>query len=294
VVGRNYACRVRRRTVLAGLLAFAVLAVGGIYLVSRSIGDIPLTLPVAHPCVVGTDADERVSLGTEQVANAATIAAVGLRRGVPRRAVVVALATAWQESELENLAGGDRDSIGLFQQRPSQGWGRPEQISDPRYAAGRFYTALLKVPGWQEMRVTDAAQAVQRSAYPEAYEKWAARSEVLARALVGEATGAVGCTVKDEPEQRGSAAAEALVKGLRLDWGEVTSSVQPAAVVSVTARSDRAGWQYAHWIVAHSTVRGVHRVRFAGQEWTASSGKWTKSSPEAAAAGNKVLAEVHA
>src|SRR6188768_4086943 len=113
------------------------------------------------------------------MANAATIAAVGLTKKVPDRAIVVALATSLQESKLENLSGGDRDSIGLFQQRPSQGWGKPEQISDPRYAATKFYNALLKVKNWQGMRVTEAAQRVQRSAFPEAYEKWADDAQVL-------------------------------------------------------------------------------------------------------------------
>ena len=105
--------------------------------------------------------------------------------------------------KLENLEDGDRDSIGLFQQRPSQGWGTPEKIKDPRYAADKFYTALKKVKGWQKMRVTDAAQRVQRSAYPNAYQKWADESAVLARALTGRATGAVACTVTGAPVLRG-------------------------------------------------------------------------------------------
>ena len=114
--------------------------------------------------------------GVEQVANAATIVAVGIKTGVPPRGLVIALATAMQESSLVNLgdlgAGNDHDSLGLFQQRPSQGWGTPAQVMDPVYASGKFYSALLKVPGWQQMRLTDAAQAVQRSGFPEAYQKW--------------------------------------------------------------------------------------------------------------------------
>src|SRR5262245_60768023 len=90
-----------------------------------------------------------VTLDPAQMANAATIAAVGIRRGMPDRAVVVALATSLQESKLRNLAGGDRDSVGLFQQRPSQGWGSREEIADPRYAAGKFYAALMRVRGWE-------------------------------------------------------------------------------------------------------------------------------------------------
>src|SRR5688572_27275543 len=227
----------------AGFVAVVVLAAVGIVAVVRMLGEVKIPLPVSWACEVGPDPDDQVRLSAGQAANAATIAAVGIRRGVPKQAVVVALATAYQESDLENLTGGDRDSIGLFQQRPSQGWGTPEQISDPRYAAGRFYSALLKVKGWQEMRVTDAAQAVQRSAYPELYEQHAGKAEIVTTALTGDAGGSVGCTIDDDPAERGQAAAEALIKGLRLDWGDSTGKLE-ATTVSVTVRTEKAGWQY--------------------------------------------------
>src|SRR3954447_7046263 len=99
----------------------------------------------------------------DQAASATTIAAVGVQLGLPPHAVTVALATALQESKLRNLAGGDRDSLGLFQQRPSQGWGTPDQILDPVYSATAFYNALLKVKNWDSLPVNDAAQKVQRS-----------------------------------------------------------------------------------------------------------------------------------
>ncbi|MEU2610687.1 C40 family peptidase [Micromonospora sp. NPDC007271] len=122
---------------------------------------------------------------SEQTANAAVIVAVGADLKVPPRGWVIALATAMQESGLRNLPGGDRDSIGLFQQRPSQGWGTPAQLRDPRYTAGKFYAALLAVGGWQAMALTDAAQAVQRSAYPGAYAKWEDDAIALVRVLTG-------------------------------------------------------------------------------------------------------------
>ncbi|MFI7523799.1 C40 family peptidase [Micromonospora globbae] len=122
---------------------------------------------------------------SEQTANAAVIVAVGAELNVPPRGWVIALATAMQESGLRNLPSGDRDSIGLFQQRPSQGWGTPAQLRDPRYTAGTFYHALLAVDGWQAMAVTDAAQAVQRSAYPGAYAKWEDDAIALIRVLTG-------------------------------------------------------------------------------------------------------------
>jgi cell wall-associated NlpC family hydrolase len=124
-----------------------------------------------------------LDLPAEQIPNAQTIVATGISLNVPERGQIVALATAMQESRLRNLSGGDRDSLGLFQQRPSQGWGTAEQIHDPVYASERFYKALLKVHGWQQMTVTQAAQAVQRSAYPDAYAQWEPLATALQKAI---------------------------------------------------------------------------------------------------------------
>jgi hypothetical protein len=130
-----------------------------------------------------TAAGTSLSLSTEQAANARAIADVAQARKLPVRALVIALATAEQESHLRNLPYGDRDSLGLFQQRPSQGWGTPAQVQDPAYAAGRFFDHLVQVPGWQTGRLTDVAQTVQRSAFPGAYQKWEATATELATAL---------------------------------------------------------------------------------------------------------------
>lgn len=115
----------------------------------------------------------------EQRANAAVVVATGRQMSVPDRGVWIALATALQESGLRNLPGGDRDSLGLFQQRPTQGWGSVAQISDPAYAATQFYRHLLLVPGWESMPLAAAAQAVQRSAFPGAYTRWASMAADL-------------------------------------------------------------------------------------------------------------------
>jgi cell wall-associated NlpC family hydrolase len=120
---------------------------------------------------------------TVQLPNAVTITATGIAMNVPARGQVVALATALQESGLRNLDSGDRDSLGLFQQRPSQGWGTAEQIMQPVYASTRFYQALLKVDGWQSLTVTQAAQAVQQSGYPDAYAKWQPLATALQEAI---------------------------------------------------------------------------------------------------------------
>src|SRR5699024_14991 len=111
--------------------------------------------------------------------NAALIAGVGMDMGASDRAITIALATAMQESSLRNLDHGDRDSLGLFQQRPSQGWGTAEQVQDGVYASQAFYSRLLELPDYADMPLTQAAQAVQISAFPEAY----AKHEPLAEAL---------------------------------------------------------------------------------------------------------------
>lgn len=105
----------------------------------------------------------------EQLTNAQTIVTVAVQRRLPRRAAVLALATAMVESGLKNVDYGDRDSLGLFQQRPSQGWGSPEQILDPVYATNKFYDALIALPGWQTMPAGVAEQEVQRSGFPDRY-----------------------------------------------------------------------------------------------------------------------------
>ena len=132
------------------------------------------------------------SFDDEQLANAATIVAVGRSRGVPPEGWVIALAAAMQESSLRNVPFGDRDSAGLFQMRPSMGWGSFAQVTDPTYAATAFFggsdvppnnPGLVDIGGWQRMSVTEAAQAVERSAYPEAYARWVGDATALVAQL---------------------------------------------------------------------------------------------------------------
>jgi hypothetical protein len=281
-----------RRTLLAIGLVVAVLVGIGVYFVLRQPGH-PLPVVVGRSCTVRTAAGV-VKLSPDQMANAATIAAVGLSRQLPDKAVVIALATALQESELVNLRGGDRDSIGLFQQRPSQGWGTAEQIQDPRYAAAAFYHQLLMVPGWENLRVTEAAQLVQRSAYPEAYDQWVTEAAVLGQALVGDAASAVSCSGLGAPADHGTVAADALASQLELDWGDGVGTARGAdgTVLMVQANTDRTGWRFAHWLVSHAGDHGVSGVRFGDQLWTAKSGEWqhVNADPKDAAL---VIAEVY-
>jgi hypothetical protein len=125
---------------------------------------------------------------TDQVQNAAVVVAVGRELGIPPRGWVVAVATAMQESGLRNLPGGDRDSIGLLQQRPSMGWGTPAQLLSPEYQARQFFDRLIRVDGWESMRLTDAAQRVQRSGTPEAYERWKSQAEAVVAGVLGVAS----------------------------------------------------------------------------------------------------------
>ncbi|GJF01326.1 C40 family peptidase [Pseudonocardia sp. D17] len=164
-----------RRAVLLSVLAaaglgLALVAVFGVALSSTGVAATSCVAALVPPPPTGSGSAPQWT--PEQRANAAAVVGVGQSLGVPARAEWIALATAMQESSLVNLPGGDRDSAGLFQQRPSQGWGSVEQVRDPRYAATQFYTRLLALPDWDQMPLTQAAQAVQRSAFPDAYAKW--------------------------------------------------------------------------------------------------------------------------
>jgi murein DD-endopeptidase MepM/ murein hydrolase activator NlpD len=136
------------------------------------------------------------SLSQEQIRNAAVIISVGQQMNIPPRGWIIAIATALQESTLHNYGNlgsrNDHDSLGLFQQRPSMGWGTPAQVMDPAYAARKFYERLLQVSGWQALPLTSAAQRVQRSAFPDAYAKHEPLATVVVNSLTNGAGRAVG------------------------------------------------------------------------------------------------------
>jgi len=210
-------------------------------------------------CTVGTNGQASYTFTPEQTANAATISAVGTKLGLAPHAATIALATALQESKLHNLEGGDRDSVGLFQQRPSQGWGTPDQLQDPVYAATAFYQRLAELPGWETMPITEAAQSVQRSAAPDAYAQWESQARAFASAFNGQFPAALTCrdlTFTGPADV--AAAAENELGTTKL------SGPQPAAK----------GWTIATWLVGKSASLGVDRVSFAGQTWTSDSGAW--------------------
>jgi hypothetical protein len=235
-------------------------------------------------CVATTELGE-ASLDPEQAANAALIAAVGQARSMSPRAVAIALATAMQESKLRNLDYGDRDSLGLFQQRPSQDWGSPEEIMDPLYSAGEFYSALAQVPGFETMAITEAAQAVQRSAFPDAYANHEIAARSLASTLTGHTPGGLTCVLgsADEP-----ASAARVVGAFRSEWGDApadlatvadgwagagTTPPQPTEV-ALRADSTTRAWAYAQWAVAKADQLGIDSVTVEGRAWTRSAGVW--------------------
>lgn len=160
----------------------------------------------------------------EQIPNAKTIQATGIAMKVPARGQIVALATALQESRLRNLDYGDRDSLGLFQQRPSQGWGTAAEVRDPVHASTKFYEGLLKVSGWQSMTIAQAAQAVQKSGFPGAYAKWEPLATALQKAIAT-SLGQNGSSGKDS--DRGGAAEQAAASTAGCGTGEGGSSFGP-------------------------------------------------------------------
>jgi hypothetical protein len=201
----------------------------------------------------------------DQAAHATTIAAVGKRMGLPDHAVSVALAAALQESKLQNLPHGDRDSVGLFQQRPSQGWGSASQLLTPTYAAGAFYRHLARVQGWEALPVTTAAQRVQRSAAPSAYARWEGEARAIAQAATGEIPAGLACRVDIGPTQ---ASGKPLRDALTQELGAPTLD-EPAP--------DARGWTVAAWLVGHAQQFGVSEVSYAGQIWSGASGRWVAS-----------------
>ena len=202
-------------------------------------------------------------LDLEQAANATTVAAVGKRLNMPDHAVTVALAASLQESRLRNLTHGDLDSLGLFQQRPSQGWGTPAQILTPRLAAAAFYQHLARVDGWQTLSVTDAAQAVQRSAAPDAYAQWEPEARVLARVLTGEVSAGFSCRFESSSGPPSATLTQAMTDELG----------SPGLGTSV---STTRGWTVASWLVGHAQQYHLTSVAFGGQRWTPN-GAWDQS-----------------
>lgn len=263
---------------LVMVLLFAGIA-GGSYLALQRYGS-PAHTGTCTASGLGTS--HRYS--TEQAANAALISAVAVDRGLPPRAASIALATAFQESQLRNIEHGDRDSLGLFQQRPSQGWGTQEQILDPMYSTNAFYDVLETVDGYASADINDVAQRVQRSGYPEAYRDHETEGRLYASALTGQSGANLVCTLDDvgstvSPEQlraelsrqfpRLSEAGRltSALSGASSSAPQVPETAGATALVISTDGDTTIGWAMANWAVARAADDGVVQVSYQGRTW---------------------------
>jgi len=249
---RTAGCLVLALVVLAGL------GIGAYTWFSRS------SLPtVFNPerCVARVG-DLTAELDLEQAHFAAIITGLSVRRDLAPRAASIALATAYQESGIRNVQYGDRDSLGLFQQRPSQGWGTKKQILDPHYSTGRFYDALVKIENWKTGDINDVAQKVQRSGYPEAYRDHVADARVLASALSGQTAAAFSCYER----QQAAGDPDAMVESLTKTFGKLKTDDGPNQV-TVSTKSEDQAWAYGQHAVANAALLGVTSVRVGDQQW---------------------------
>lgn len=265
----------RKRRLAPGILLVVIAALLAAYLIATR-GKPILT---GSGCQAGTGGSA-VSLDTEQAAIAATIAGVAHQRAMPTRAVVVAYAAAMQESKMHNLTYGDRDSVGVFQQRPSEGWGPARKLMNPVYATTRFFEVLATVPDYVRKPVYTAAQAVQRSADGYAYYQYQPEATRLATDFTGHSAHAVWCW-SGGPDP-GKANLVAARRALDDTFGRVRShplsSPGDAPAMLVKTPHPVLGWAVAAWLVTHAGSYGIRDVRYAGFQWQESAGGrgWTR------------------
>jgi hypothetical protein len=272
--------------------ALALTGLAGWYALRTGAGP----LPDPEQCIASVGGHS-VALDLEQAENASIIAGIGVARGLPARAVSIALATAYQESDIRNLDHGDRDSLGLFQQRPSQGWGTASQVQDPFYATNAFYDALEQVDGYQDMPITEAAQEVQRSAFGGAYADHEADARALASALTGYSAAEYSCTIHAQnpgSQQLGpnglTSRADIVRRDLRRVFGSLPmGGFAPGGVSTghsadsahyegraidvfvrpLSADNTRKGWAISSYLVGNADRLSVATVIFADRIWTA-------------------------
>ncbi len=280
-----------------------------------------ITRRINPDCTVTVDG-HTVRLDAEQTEHAALISAIAVERGMPARAASIALATAYQESDLYNIDYGDRDSLGLFQQRPSQGWGTEEQLLDPVYATNAFYDELAEIDGYRGMEITDAAQRVQRSAFPRAYADHEDDARALASALTGHSSEALSCSVSDDvaaastelTESGLTARADAVRRELvdrfpgvdlggyapgGVNEGHMEGSAHydgravDAFVRPISAANNITGWAIAHYLVANAERLDIATVIFDDRIWTArrSGSGWRDYDVPSSSGGNQQILE---
>ena len=278
------------------LIVIAVLLAVGAYAAYSAYQRFVVQVLTVPGCQAGTG-NNAIALDFGQAADAATVAGVAVREHLPAEALTVAYATAFQESKLENLSYGDRDSVGIFQQRPSQGWGSAKDLQDPAFASRAFFRALVKVPNYTKIPVYQAAQDVQHSADGYAYDQYAASGALLARYFTATphtvtcwytpGTQAASEGVSGKLNLSGAERGLADAFGKPREDGAVTKVTRvrsgQAALVKAHASS---GWAVANWLVTNAGSYGITQVSYAGYQWTArlTESKW-QSDPNASAGG---------
>ena len=275
---KTYRRRSWRRP-LTVLTVLAVLLAVGAFAAYKAYQHYVVRLLTVPGCQAGTG-NNAVPLDFGQTADAAIIAGVAVRQHLPRHALAIAYATALQEAKLENPGTGDLDSVGIFQQRPSQGWGSAAQLQDPAYAATAFFNALVKVPGYTTLPVYQAAQDVQRSADGYAYEQYAQTGTALAAYFIttphsvtcwyNPATQASSLGVSAKLDLKGAAS------GLTDAFGQPGAGKAVQAISTARAGTSgtfkvpaATGWAVANWLVANAGNYGITQVRYSGYQWTA-------------------------
>lgn len=252
-----------------------MLAVSG-YVAIRRLS--PILIGAGCRAVAGR---QSIALDTEQASIAATIAGVAHKQSMPRDAVTIAYAAALQESKMHNLDYGDMDSVGVFQQRPSEGWGPARDLEDPVYATTKFFRALAKVPRYQTLPVYKAAQDVQRSADGRAYIQYEQMAADLAGVFTGRHARGIYCwssSVTPAPRQTDLGAAG---RALAHAFGTIPSlhaTADQRTAMLISVQRVPLGWAVAAWFVTHAARYGIHEVRYGGYQWRASAGAhgWTR------------------
>jgi hypothetical protein len=267
------------------VVVFLAVGIGAVILLTRS-GRAYFAADGCTAVVNGSSAQ----LSPDQARYASIIVAGSIKQDLPPRAATIALATAFQESGIANVSSGHADSVGLFQQRPSQGWGTVKQIMNPYYSTARFYTALAKVPNYRTLSITVAAQRVQRSAYGEAYAQHESRSRILASAMTGQTPAAFTCTAAHAkptwtPGQVMTNVASAFGDRVKVAAAPAGVVVTVPASQGTPAGRQRIRWAVAQWAVANAAQAPIATVRTNGQVWLRAKGSdgWQaeKSQPAA-------------
>ena len=277
--------------VVGGVAVVALLAGVGWFAIRSDV--VPFLL--SDQCSAEVDG-RAVLLDPSQARYAGLITAIAVQRGMPARAASIALAAAYQESNLRNLDGGDRDSAGLFQQRPSQGWGTLDEVRDPVHATNAFYDALAKVDGYEQLEITVAAQEVQRSGFPDAYADHEADARALASALSGNSPEGFSCRLGDSDEESTelkpsglTARADAVRRDLGARFpdlplggfepgGVSTGHMEGSAhydgraidafVRPVSPANRTLGWAIAQYLVSQADRLSIKTVIFDDRIWT--------------------------